>query len=299
MNAAFYHAILGAVLNAANDLVYRSSSAGKDKGQVFSFYFFSSVFSAITGLVAGLIVYRGAIFDRTSLIYGIIMGVLSFLSYMLFLMSFTGDNTSIAVTIFRLNMIPAIFLAVIFLNETISLRRGIGVVLSLVCIFLIAGTPEKNTQNNGSGKAKVVDKNLLISIGACIFAGFINFTNKLAVNAGALHYNLLLWRFVVVSLITGFLLLKERRWELKAGQWGIDKKGIWTAFISSTLLCASIVNMLIAMKTGDVAMIIPITQMAIVIIAIISWLFLKEKMYPRKVVGIILAVVAVILISGN
>jgi hypothetical protein len=81
MNVAFYQAIFGAVLNAANDLVYRSSSAGKDKGQVFSFYFFSSVFSAITGLVAGLIVYKGAIFDKTSLIYGIIMGIYSVLSF--------------------------------------------------------------------------------------------------------------------------------------------------------------------------------------------------------------------------
>ncbi|HHW31567.1 MAG TPA: EamA family transporter [Clostridiaceae bacterium] len=296
MNAAFYHAIVGAVLNAANDLLYRSSSAGKNREQVLSFYFFSSAFSAIISFVAGLFMYKGAIFDIPSIVYGVILGILSFSSYILFLFSFTGNNTSTAVTIFRLNMIPSIILAVIFLNERISLRRGIGIALSISCIFLIAGF---NISSKEEKKTRLLDKSTIMSLGACLFAGFINFANKLAVNAGTQSFNLLLWRYIVVSLIAGLFLFKERRWEIKAGQWNISKKGLLIAFVSSVILWSSIVNMLIAMKTGDVAMIIPITQMAIVIIAVISWLFLKEKMHLRKVAGILLAVAAVILISGD
>lgn len=296
MNTAFYHAIAGALLNAANDLVYRSSSAGKNREEVLSFYFVSSAISAVISLAAGLVIYKGAIFDVPSIVYGVILGVLSFLSYILFLFSFTGNNTSTTVTIFRLNMIPSIILAVIFLKESISLKRGIGIALSIVCIFLIAGF---HVPGKGQDKIRLMDKSIVVSLFACLFAGFINFTNKLAVNAGTKSFNLLLWRYIVVTLIAGFFLFKERRWEIKAGQWHITRKGFFIAFISSIILWSSILNMLIAMETGDVAMIIPITQMAIVIIAVISWLFFKEKMYPRKVAGIILAVMAVILISSE
>lgn len=281
MSHAVLFALLGAGLNSANDLVYWKSAIGRSVKEVYLFYFFSSLFSAVFALLSTLLMKGSFAIETVDILYGILLGVLSFCAYILFLFSFSGSNTSVAVTIYRLNLIPGIILAVIFLNETISWRRGLGVILCIASMLLFAGKLRYGLAQK---------KPLLLSLGACILGGVLNLLNKVAMLHGADSARLLFWRFLAVSLISGVILLTKRP----------DRpalKDIKYAMISGLLLMLAVLSILTALKTGDVSVIIPITQMAFVIVALISWAFLGEKMTKTKLAGILCAVLAVILIS--
>lgn len=281
MSPAVLFALLGAGLNSANDLVYWKSAIGRSVKEVYLFYFFSSLFSAVFAFLSTLLMKGSFAIVTVDVLYGILLGVLSFCAYILFLFSFSGSNTSVSVTIYRLNLIPGIILAVIFLDETISWRRGLGVILCVVSMLLFAGKLRYGLAQK---------KPLLLSLGACILGGVLNLLNKVAMLHGADSARLLFWRFLSVSLISGIILLTKRPARPAL-------KDIKYAMISGLLLMLAVLSILTALKTGAVSVIIPITQMAFVIVALISWAFLGEKMTKTKLAGILCAVCAVILIS--
>lgn len=274
-------ALSAALLNTMNDLVYRASSMFAVKKKVYSFYFFSSLFAAIFSLIIIFTKERVIRFSSIDFQYGVILGVLSFITYFLFLMSFSSSNTSISATIYRLNMIPGIILAVIFLGEDISLRRGIAIVVCLISIILFVGHNDAGTNYN---------KYFLFSLGACAVGGILNFMNKVAVQHGGSPLSLLFWRFSTVAILAVILLIIEK---------GVcfDKDIIKYSSISGFLLLMAIFFVLEALKKGDLSLVLPITQLSFALIAIISWVVLKEKTSLKKIFGVILAVSTILLIN--
>lgn len=281
MDRAVLFALLGACLNSANDLVYWKSAIGRSAREVYLFYFLSSLFSAVFAMLSTLMIKGTFTVAAVDVLYGILLGVLSFCAYILFLFSFSGSNTSVSVTIYRLNLIPGIILAVIFLGETISWRRGLGVMLCIASMLLFAGKLRYGLAQK---------KPLLLSLGACLLGGVLNLMNKVALLHGADSARLLFWRFLSVGLISGVIMWAKKPVRPAA-------KDVKYAMVSGLLLMSAVFSILTALKTGDVSVIIPITQMAFIIVALISWAFLGEKMNVTKLAGIFCAVCAVILIS--
>ncbi|OGO80991.1 MAG: hypothetical protein A2Y21_00570 [Clostridiales bacterium GWC2_40_7] len=120
MNIAVVLALTGAAFNVGNDLLYRKVSIFNRGTGPLPFYLMSSAASSVFAL--GFIMFnsrgiRELHFGTPDLVYGGVLGVLSFVTYMLYLTSFSGDNTSMSVTIYRMNLIPGILLAMLFLGE--------------------------------------------------------------------------------------------------------------------------------------------------------------------------------------
>jgi drug/metabolite transporter (DMT)-like permease len=220
MNSAILLGLLGAVFNTANDLIYRISSAGVSKKKVLSFYLTSAFSSVLISLVFNFILYGNLVFTNNEIFYGIILGVLSLITYVLFIFSFSGTNTSVSVIIFRLNMVPGIILAILLLNETISIRRASGILLCIASIFMLTKRESKKSEGRNY---------VIFSIGACIFGGMLNFLNKVAVNQGCLPFRLLFWRFLTVLLICGIYVFAKKQWQF-------SKKSTKYAFVSGFLL---------------------------------------------------------------
>ena len=59
----------------------------------------------------------------------------------------------------------------------------------------------------------------------------------------------------------------------------------------------SVFLILEALKVGDVALVLPITQLSFTLIIVVSWLFFKEKMSIKKIIGILLAIGSVFLMN--
>lgn len=283
MNVAILMAFGIALAVTCNDLIMSKQSRNANGEGAMSFYFLSSVFSMI---VAGLfmLVRPGGIagfgFSSADVFFGILMGLLSFGTYYFYIRSFTKDNTTTAVTIFRMNMVPGIILAILFTGEEITLKRGLGIVACVISIALLS---------SWNFKGQKMSIHLVFSFCAMFMGATLNLVNKIAVRQGAIAFNLIFWRFAVVTVITAGILLFQKTWTMRM------KTAKYT-FLSGSLMVLSIFLMMSALKSIGLSQIQPIAQMALVFVAIISWLFYKEAMTPRKILGIVFAFVTVILI---
>ena len=279
---AVLFAIFGAALNTGNDLVYRRSALGYNTGSVITFYFFAALACVVIGGPAALIRSGALASGAAEILFGAALGIVSFGAYLFFLLSLSGGSASIGVTIFRLNMIPAILLARIVLNERIDPARGIGIVFCVISIYLLAGSGKK--------ESKLAAKYIMLSVGACLLGGATTFMNKLAVQAGHESLHLLFWRFIAVALIGAGLLTGMRKWQPR-------REHAKYAPLSGFFMYSSIFFILEALARGDLSLVMPITQLSFVFVTVISWIFFGELITVRKAAGSLLAVLAVILIT--
>jgi uncharacterized membrane protein len=284
MNISVLLALAGAAFNTGNDLLYRKVSLISRNTGPLPFYLMSSAASAVTAFCLIMLKssrVRNMHFGTPDIVYGVILGVLSFVAYILYLMSFNGKNTSISVTIYRMNLIPGILLAVIFMGELISLRRGTAILSCILSVILLGSW----------GIGRFQDKRyLLLSICACMSGGVLNVVNKAAVTNGGNSFNLLFIRFTIVALLTGVFVLVRKTWTF-------DVKIIKYAILSGLALMFAIYFVLEALKTGDVGLVLPVTQLSFTLVAIASWLLFKEEVNAKKLFGVVLAIGSVLLMN--
>ncbi|MHB1483381.1 MAG: DMT family transporter [Saccharofermentanales bacterium] len=277
-------ALTGAGFNSGNDLLYRKMAVINRDNSHLPFYFLSSAAAAIIAFFFVILESHGIsgiVFQAADIIFGLTIGVLSFFTYILYLTSFSGANTSVSVSIYRMNLVPGILIAVFFMGEIVSFKRSIAIICCLASVYLL-----------GSWKSgKAADKRYLyLSIAACLSGGVLNAVNKIAVTHGADSFNLLFVRFLMVTLLAGIVIINRK-------SYNFENKTIKYAVFSGLFLMSAIYFILESFKTGDIALVLPVAQLSFTIIVIISWIFLKEKMSVRKISGIILAVLSITLIN--
>jgi Predicted membrane protein len=273
-------AILIAMIGSLNDLIYKKNSADSGNDRKCLFFSLAAVFSAMYCFLY-IIAFKGGFhFKLLELAYGTGIGFISFAVYILFLFSFDGINTSISITIFRMNLIPSIIIAMIFIDETITIKRGIGIALCIIAMLLLS------SKMSGQGIKK---KYLLLSLAACLGCAALNFANKFVSMHGLDPFFIMFWRFSTVSVVSFILLFF-----IKPGS--ISARDFKYPAISGLLLLLSVLCTLVAFKSGNVNLVTPIGQMSFILTSLYSWAVYKERMNATKLVGISCGVLAVIMI---
>ncbi len=285
MNTAVLFALACASMNTINDLVYRKSSIENKGDRLVGFYFFSAVFSALLSLILNLIQFGSIEIDMKNVFYGVVAGFISFAGYLLFLSSFGRGDISVNVTIYRLNLVPTVLLGIVFIGETLDFTRIVAILLCIGSIFMFSGLFERKT---GGGAPDY--RSIILSLSACLVMSVLNFWNKLAMMNGAIPFRMMLWRFIIVSIVAFTIVIK------KTHQVSFNPAAVRLSAISGPIMIAGIFFYLSAVSTGDLNLVAPISQLSFVLIGVISFVFLKEEFSWRKIAGLVLAVVAVILI---
>ena len=281
MNKAVLFALVVVCVGALNDLIYNKNGIYHDKKRVFRFYLYASVFSALYCFIYIIIVYGGIDFLKSEIIYGTIIGIVSFATYLLFLLSFDGINASISITIFRMNLVPGIILAIVFLGEILTIKRTAGIILCLMGMLMFARRKKEST---------IGKKYLLLSICACLSCGVLNVLNKIVSQSGMNIFNIMLYRFLVVSLIAAIVMIFTKSKSGKCRNAGYS-------MLSGLLLMLSVLFTMQALKLGDLTVVIPITQMSFVVTAVVSCVLYKEKISRMKLFGIACCILSVVLIQ--
>ena len=284
LDIAVVLALGAAFLNTSNDLIYRSVALKCRNTGPLPFYLVSSVSSLVVAILlntAGSQAENILYFARTDLIYGTLIGMLSFITYILYLSRFSGQNTTLSVTIYRMNLIPGIILATLFLGETLTFKRASAIFLCVLSLFVLSHFKTGNLKK---------DKYFILSIFAFFGGGIINAVNKSAMSQGGNSFKILIVRFVVVSILAVLLVVVKRSARF-------DKRAVKYAIMSGTVFTLTIYLILEAMKTGDVSLVLPVTQLSFALVVIAGWVIYKEKLNYIKVTGICLAILSVILVN--
>lgn len=227
-------------------------------------------------------------FDLRSILFGLLVGMMSFFGYHLFLQSLQGKSGSVNVTIYRLNFIVSSVLGVLLLNEKITLGKVLGITFCLTAIMLFI-----NFKDLKPGK---IDKYILFSILACLTMGTMNIFNKIALGSGVTSNSLLtfVYSVVVIAILISY---KITRKSLKINKETAPKKLVILSVISGSLMLISLYLLYYALRIGDVSIVTPIVQSCFIFTSILCFIFFKEKLTGRKVLGILFAIACIVVIG--
>jgi bacterial/archaeal transporter family protein len=100
------------------------------------------VYQALGGILVGfgvLIFMKFKVqFNIPGFSYGLAVGLLGFIGAFLYLLAVSKGPLSLVAPISAMYPIFAILLSLIFLNEAVSPRQGVGIALSVVAMYLIS-----------------------------------------------------------------------------------------------------------------------------------------------------------------
>jgi len=280
MNQSLLFALISLLFAGANDALFkRQALSGQCKGQYMSVVgtVWLIVF-AITALIHGQFLP-----NRQTILYGLSVGAISAIGNYLYIYSMNKLEASVAATIYRLNLALAACIAMLFLNENMTLMNFLGVAFASLAVLLFAGKHLADAAGMWTA--------LCIAIIASIFRAFMGIGYKLAMNHGVnadwfLSGSGLCWLVVGVTMASfGKTTFTPARASLING------------FISGFLVCGIVYFFAIALKTGKACIVIPIAQMSFIVTAIISFFFFKEHFSYTKIVGLLFACLSIILLG--
>jgi drug/metabolite transporter (DMT)-like permease len=277
-------AVLGMLANAGKDTIFKiaagEEAARPGSGRLTLFYTMKAAMIAIMAF-AILLVKRMPLVHAVSLWYSLPIGALTFATYMLALKSLVTGDASVNVTTYRLNFVLSSVIAVLALGETLTTRKLLGMLLCLaaIAVFFLG--------NRRGERHHVRNTGLPFALLACLCMAGLNTMNKLALNAGASIVHLVMYRYVLVCAIGGAFLAVR-------GQSAIPTRRLLVTSAScAVLMLAGTILVLSALSMSDITLVIPISQLSFLFTALLSFLFLKEKMNLMKAAGIVMAVLSI------
>jgi transporter family protein len=122
--------------------------------------------------------------------------------------------------------------------------------------------------------------------------GFWGLFSKLATNyidpKSALIYD------VCGAIIVGLVLLLTHNF-----QWSGDVRGILYAILTGIAGTTATLFFLLAASKGSISIVLPITSLYPAVTVLLAFFILKEPIALRQWIGIVMAIVALVLCSGN
>lgn len=282
MNQGISYALLSLFFAGANDTVFkRQATSGYCIGQ----------YMIIVGLVWTMVFSITAFIQNenmpnsTTVFYSLVTGMFSGVANYLLIYSMQKLQAGIAATIYRLNMAIAVFIAVIFLNETVSLLQIIGILIAIVSIILFFD------RSNSMPSMRSIA--VFIAIIASLLRALIGIGYKLAMTEGVQHNwfltgNGLCW--ILIGLLNIIFINKTFK---------VHLDNILTGLLSGLLISGLVFFFAKALAYGQASVIIPITQMSFIITTLLAGFIWKEILSKKVLIGMVLACVSILLLSST
>lgn len=264
-----------------NDYIFKVAADDNNGKSINIFYIIQTSFIMLICLI-GLLVFKISL-DLKSIINGLIIGVLSYITYLLLIKSLINNDASYSITIYRLNFIVSVIFAVAFLNESIGIKKVFGILFCLLSLFIFSGI--------GKGSGLNLKNGLAISIVACVLGGLLNSFNKIVVNQGIDTFSILFYRYIAV------LILALIPFTVKKEKVTLPRKQLIYGFMSGMFMLLSLYLFYTALRYGKVVTVMPITQLSFVFTSVLSFMMLKEKLGWRKIAGICLSLGSIVMVS--
>ncbi|MDH7569567.1 MAG: hypothetical protein QHJ73_08280 [Armatimonadota bacterium] len=276
MSASFFWALASTAGTSVNDLLFKRYIAGSGRVGVY----FAGAGVVWSAVLLGMNGCRVLSPDRVTLLYGLVAGCFSVTANIALVRALARLDASIGVTIFRLNFVLVMWLAVPLLGEALSLPKLAGLAAAVLAVGLFAG-------NGRRERASVPVGGLALAVLSSVLRAGMGLTYKLAANhhadqAGFLLLNALCW--VVGGVVWGAVVERNLRVDARAARY---------ALASGLLIVEIVVALARALALGQASVILPITQLSFLITALLSAGMGYERFTSRKGVALACGVAAV------
>lgn len=262
-----------------------------------------SVFFTLTTIA--LLPLVGGVVWSQELIYAVLCGGITFVSYVFVLKALETGDASVAVPIYRMSFAVTVILAVAFLGEEITPRKVLGFALIIIALFALTAINGRgkeegtylSTEGLPVGRDEVIRRSATVAVAFALVAmvtiGIKGFLYKVGVSEGAPPTTFaLVQSLTFLPIAIAYALYNDRSMRMERITWTTAPwNGVLTA-LASILLLASLID-------GDASVSVPISQLCFVVTAVLAMVFFRERLTPIKVAGIVAAVIAVLVLSST
>jgi drug/metabolite transporter (DMT)-like permease len=274
---------LGAMLCfGVGDLIYkRAAAAGIAAGEFVMLQ--ALAFTPAITLYAWL---TGTLDPHLPALWGSLAGLFLLVATYNFIRSLQGGAVSTNAPIFRLNFAITAALAILLLDETLTLAKAAALACALVAVWLLLAEP-------GARRGPLNIGSLTRVLIATVAMAFTNLFYKVGLQHGAVPETMIVaqaWTFL--SLATLLRFLGERHFRLTPGAWR------YTSLAALTLLFA-FVSLMHGLALGPASVLVPVAQMSFVFTALFGAAIFRESLNMRKRAGLVVAVGALALFAAS
>ncbi len=213
---------------------------------------------------------------------GSIAGLLIFFGTYAFMKSVHLGEASVSTPIYRISFVITAIVAICFLNEPMTYRKGLGFLFAVSSIFFLSEFPL-------SIKAIPKDRaaSILWAIAAMMSLGILNVVYKIGVSHGVAPSMLLHSQAIFFNIAVYIYAFYTQ------GGPRFSRTGWAHASITATTLSTGLIALLAAFREGEISVVTPIAQLSFVVSALMATFWLREKFTIRKTAGIFLAIATI------
>lgn len=278
------------VLAATKVTLQSRFSKTQNRSVTDSVFYNGIMFLTVATLFCPWLMANGA--TVTTIVFGVLMGILSVAFQLLYLCAFSKGKMSLTVILNNFSMIIPMAVSLLAFDEPFGLAKAAGTVLALVSFCLIVAREKRGQETEGKNGAAWLILTLLVFL----VNGLISVNQKLYAESVD---NLQVFEFVAVSYITaaalsflilGVLGMREKRFPASGGK----------NVILSACLVGLVLGVFQALNTYA-ASVIPGTVLystyncgTSVLLCVIGRLLFREKLSKKQYIGVTIGIAAIV-----
>ena len=215
-----------------------------------------------------------------TLLFLVLSGLATGASWLCYFRALQIGDVNKVVPVDKSSTVLTILLAALFLHETLSWTRGIG----MVCIA--AGTYLMIEKKQSTGSAKAGGSWLLYAAGSAVFASLTSILGKIGITG--VESNLGTAIRTVVVLIMSWMMVFVTGKDAQVRK--IPKNELGFICLSGLATGGSWLCYYKALQDGPASVVAPIDKLSILVTILFSYLVFHEKLSKKAAVGLILVV---------
>ncbi len=232
------------------------------------------IFSWLMVFVVGSQGTIPAIGGRT-LLFLVLSGLATGASWLCYFKALQLGDVNKVVPIDKSSTVLTIILAAIFLQEGVSLPKGIGVVLIAVGTFLMI----EKKQSSGEAKSAAW---LWYALGSAVFASLTAILGKIGISGIESNLGTAIRTAVVLVMSWVMVFVTGKQGELKA----IPQNELGFICLSGLATGGSWLCYYRALQDGPASVVVPIDKLSILVTVLFSYLVFHEKLTKKSALGL-------------
>lgn len=224
----------------------------------------------LTGTQTGI-----ADISRRSWLFLVLSGLATGASWLCYFKALQLGDVNKVVPIDKSSTVLTILLAAIFLQEGVSLTKGIGVVLIAVGTFLMI----EKKQSGGETKSAAW---LWYALGSAVFASLTAILGKVGISGVESNLGTAIRTGVVLLMSWVMVFVTGKQGALKA----IPKNELFFICLSGLATGGSWLCYYKALQDGPASVVVPIDKLSILVTVLFSYLVFREKLTKKSALGL-------------
>ena len=224
--------------------------------------------------------------DGKTFLFLILSGLSTGGSWLCYFKALQLGDVNKVVPIDKSSTILTMILAFIFLNEKITINMVIGMIGIAIGTYLMIQKKEK-AEKIVKGKAW-----LIYALLSALFASLTSILGKVGIENVESNLGTAIRTIVVLVMAWIIVFATKNQRDIKK----IDKRSLIFLILSGVATGASWLCYYKALQDGLASIVVPIDKLSILVTVLFAYIFLKEKLSKKSLLGLILIIVGTLLL---